>query len=119
MTDVPSLCDLRKPDIGEKIWARFSQPKEQTLWYCRSLAYRFYVKLPSQLSTELREIVAVLEAGDEGDTHPLLLRIIRAEPVAVAKHSDRTRQALEAARPKRTGTDRGPQKIRTLFLTLV
>jgi GTP pyrophosphokinase len=27
------LRDLRKPDIGEKIWSRFSMPKEKTLWY--------------------------------------------------------------------------------------
>jgi (p)ppGpp synthase/HD superfamily hydrolase len=56
------LRDLRKPDIGEKIWARFSQPKEQTLWYYRSLADRFCEKLPGQLSNELREIVEILEA---------------------------------------------------------
>ena len=30
------LRDLRKPDVGETIWARFSQPKERTLWYYRS-----------------------------------------------------------------------------------
>jgi (p)ppGpp synthase/HD superfamily hydrolase len=35
------LRDLRKPDVGEKIWSRFSQPKEQTLWYYRSLADTF------------------------------------------------------------------------------
>jgi (p)ppGpp synthase/HD superfamily hydrolase len=34
------LRDLRKPEIGEKVWTRFSQPKEQTLWYYRSLADR-------------------------------------------------------------------------------
>lgn len=57
------LRDLRKPDIGEKIWARFSQPKERTLWYYRSLADRFCEMLPGQLSNELHEIVEVLEAG--------------------------------------------------------
>ena len=57
------LRDLRKPDIGEKIWARFSQPKERTLWYYRSLADVLCEKLPGQLSEELREIVEVLEAG--------------------------------------------------------
>jgi GTP pyrophosphokinase len=31
------LRDRRKPDVGKKIWARFSQPKKQTLWYYRSL----------------------------------------------------------------------------------
>jgi len=57
------LRDLRKPDIGENIWARFSQPKDKTLWYYRSLADRFCETLPGQLSNELREIVEVLEAG--------------------------------------------------------
>ena len=56
------LRDLRKPDIGEKIWARFSQPKERTLWYYRSLAKTFRKRLPGQLSDELHEIVTVLEA---------------------------------------------------------
>jgi (p)ppGpp synthase/HD superfamily hydrolase len=57
------LSDLRKPDIGEKIWSRFSQPKEQTLWYYRSLANAFCERLPGQLSHELREIVEVLEGS--------------------------------------------------------
>jgi (p)ppGpp synthase/HD superfamily hydrolase len=57
------LGDLRKPDIGEKVWTRFSVPKEKTLWYYRSLADRFCERLPSQLSDELREIVEVLEAS--------------------------------------------------------
>jgi (p)ppGpp synthase/HD superfamily hydrolase len=55
------LRDLRKKEIGEKIWDRFSQPKERTLWYYRSLADRFCTLLPGQLSEELREIVEVLE----------------------------------------------------------
>lgn len=57
------LRDLRKPDIGEKIWDRFSQPKERTLWYYRSLADVFCERLAGQLSNELREIVEVLEEG--------------------------------------------------------
>jgi hypothetical protein len=57
------LRDLRKPDIGEKIWSRFSQPKEQTLWYHRSLAKAFCEQLPGQLSNELREIIEVLEGS--------------------------------------------------------
>jgi (p)ppGpp synthase/HD superfamily hydrolase len=55
------LRDLRKKEIGEKIWDRFSQPKERTLWYYRSLADKFCTLLPGQLSEELREIVDVLE----------------------------------------------------------
>jgi (p)ppGpp synthase/HD superfamily hydrolase len=64
------LRDLRKPDIGEKIWERFSQPREQTLWYYRSLADEFCGRLPGQLSHELREIVEVLEA--DGRKSPYL-----------------------------------------------
>ena len=37
-------------------------PKEQTLWYYRSLAEMFCERLPGQLSDELHEIVEVLEA---------------------------------------------------------
>jgi (p)ppGpp synthase/HD superfamily hydrolase len=56
------LRDLRKPEIGPAIWSRFSQPREKTLWYYRSLADVFCETLPGQLSEELREIVGVLEA---------------------------------------------------------
>jgi (p)ppGpp synthase/HD superfamily hydrolase len=56
------LRDLRKPEVGEKIWSRFSQPKERTLWYYRNLGDIFCDVLPGQLSNELREIVEVLEA---------------------------------------------------------
>jgi (p)ppGpp synthase/HD superfamily hydrolase len=54
------LRDLRKPDIGQKIWSRFSQPREDTLWYYRSLADKFRKRLPGQLADELTEIVKVL-----------------------------------------------------------
>ena len=57
------LRDLRKPDIGDKIWSRFSQPKEKTIEYYRSLADVFCKYLPGQLSDELRDIVEVLEAS--------------------------------------------------------
>jgi (p)ppGpp synthase/HD superfamily hydrolase len=56
------LRDLRKPDVGEKVWARFNVSKKQTIWYYHSLADRFCERLPNQLSSELREIVGVLEA---------------------------------------------------------
>ena len=58
------LRDLRKPDIGEQIWGRFSQPKDRTLWYYRSLADAFRKLRPGQLSNELNEIVEVLERED-------------------------------------------------------
>jgi len=59
------LRDLRKTDIGEKVWARFSVDKEQTLWYYHSLAEIFCERLSNQLSNELHDIVEVLqtEAG--------------------------------------------------------
>ena len=57
------LRDLRKPDIGEKVWGRFSQSKERTLWYYSSLANLFPEMLPGQLSNELHEIVEALKAG--------------------------------------------------------
>jgi (p)ppGpp synthase/HD superfamily hydrolase len=56
------LRDLRKPDIGEKVWARFNVPAKDTLWYYHSLADIFCERLSNQLSNELREIVEVLEA---------------------------------------------------------
>jgi (p)ppGpp synthase/HD superfamily hydrolase len=57
------LRDLRKADVGDEVWARFSQPKGRTLWYYRSLANTFRKMLPGQLSNELHEIVEVLEAA--------------------------------------------------------
>jgi (p)ppGpp synthase/HD superfamily hydrolase len=58
------LRDLRKPDIGQKIWSRFSQPREDTIWYYRSLAKKFRERLPGQLADELTEIIEILEKGD-------------------------------------------------------
>jgi hypothetical protein len=55
------LRDLRKSDIGDRVWSRFSQPREKTLWYYRSLADKFRERLPGQLAEELGEIVEVLE----------------------------------------------------------
>lgn len=58
------LRDLRKEDVGHSIWDRFSQPKQKTLWYYRSLANTFRQTLPGQLSNELHEIVEVLEHAE-------------------------------------------------------
>jgi (p)ppGpp synthase/HD superfamily hydrolase len=55
------LRDLRNPEIGERVWSRFSQAREYTLWYYESLANIFCKALPGQLSEELREIVDVLK----------------------------------------------------------
>jgi (p)ppGpp synthase/HD superfamily hydrolase len=54
------LRDLQKPDVGEGIWSRFSQPQAETLWYYGSLADKFREKWPGQLADELHEIVEVL-----------------------------------------------------------
>jgi (p)ppGpp synthase/HD superfamily hydrolase len=59
------LRDLRKPEVGEKVWAHFSQPKERTLWYYRSLADQFRKRLPGQLANELRDIIE--ELGKSSD----------------------------------------------------
>jgi (p)ppGpp synthase/HD superfamily hydrolase len=55
------LRDLRKREVGSRVWTRFSQPKEKTIWYYRSLANKFGELLPGQLANELHEIVEVLE----------------------------------------------------------
>jgi (p)ppGpp synthase/HD superfamily hydrolase len=57
------LRDLRKPEIGAKVWDRFGKPKSETLWYYRSLADAFQKFLPGQLASELDEIVRVLETS--------------------------------------------------------
>ena len=57
------LRDLRKPEIGEKIWMRFKPAKAETLWYYGELAKAFQSLLPGQLADELAEIVDVLERG--------------------------------------------------------
>ena len=58
------LRDLRKPDVGESVWSRFSQPRDMTLWYYRNLADKFKQRLPGQLADELHEIVEALERAD-------------------------------------------------------
>jgi (p)ppGpp synthase/HD superfamily hydrolase len=63
------LRDLRKHDVGEHIWSRFSQPREKTLWYYRSLAEKFRERWPSQLANELHEIVEMLEHGSGRTSH--------------------------------------------------
>jgi (p)ppGpp synthase/HD superfamily hydrolase len=55
------LRDLRKTEIGQTVWERFSKPKSDTLWYYRGLADVFQTLLPGQLASELDEIVCVLE----------------------------------------------------------
>jgi hypothetical protein len=56
------LRDLRKPEIGTTVWARFKNSKKETLSYYRELANEFRRLLPrQQLAKELSEIIDVLE----------------------------------------------------------
>jgi (p)ppGpp synthase/HD superfamily hydrolase len=67
------LRDLRKFEIGEKVWSRFSQQKQETLWYYRSLASVFQERLPGQLADELAGIVTVLEGSESSETESGLI----------------------------------------------
>jgi (p)ppGpp synthase/HD superfamily hydrolase len=55
------LRDLRKPQVGPAVWARFKASKQDTLWHYRELAQAFRAHLPGQLADELGEIVDALE----------------------------------------------------------
>jgi (p)ppGpp synthase/HD superfamily hydrolase len=55
------LRDLRKPEVGQRVWERFTRPREETLWYHRALAEAFIALLPGQLAQELRDIVDAIE----------------------------------------------------------
>jgi hypothetical protein len=61
------LRDLRKREVGSRVWTRFSQPKEMAIWYYRSLATNFRKLLPGQLANELGEIVQTLETEDNAE----------------------------------------------------
>jgi len=57
------LRDLRNPEVGESVWSRFKQPREEMVRYYRSLTNIFQKRLPGQLAlaNELCEIVDALE----------------------------------------------------------
>ena len=57
------LRDLRKHEIGVKVWDRFKASKAETIWYYRELANSFQRLLSGQLANELAEIVDVLEGS--------------------------------------------------------
>lgn len=59
------LRDLRKPEIGEAVWKRFSNPKADTLWYYRELAAAFRKRPGGQLADELGQIVRVLDKSND------------------------------------------------------
>jgi (p)ppGpp synthase/HD superfamily hydrolase len=54
------LRDLRKSEVGSKVWSRFSASREDTLWYYGELAKTFQRVLPGQLSDELAGIAKAL-----------------------------------------------------------
>jgi (p)ppGpp synthase/HD superfamily hydrolase len=58
------LRDLRKEEIGDSIWQRFSQPRDRTIWYYERLAETFKAVLPGQLADELSEIVEALKSPE-------------------------------------------------------
>ena len=51
--------------VGEEVWSRFSVPREQTLWYYKTVteALRAAPASPGRLVRELGGIVAALERG--------------------------------------------------------
>lgn len=53
------LADYR--EIGDKVWARFTAKKEETLWYYRQLADVFQARAPGRLAEELMGVMAELE----------------------------------------------------------
>jgi len=57
------LRDARKDGTGRAIFDRFSQPRDETLWYYQTLAATFRARLPGhQLADELGEIVGAMAA---------------------------------------------------------
>jgi (p)ppGpp synthase/HD superfamily hydrolase len=55
------LRDLRKPEVGAAVWARFKPARADTIAQYRALAQTFAKHLPGQLADELGEIVDALE----------------------------------------------------------
>lgn len=54
------LSDYRQ--IGEKVWQRFSAPKEEQLWYYKTLVETFRAATaPRKLIGELSEVVETLK----------------------------------------------------------
>jgi (p)ppGpp synthase/HD superfamily hydrolase len=55
------LRDARNPEIGEKVWARFKKPKDQTVGYYSRLADAFRKRWPHhQLADEMRHLAKKL-----------------------------------------------------------
>ena len=56
------LIDLTDPEIGEKVWDRFSATREQSLWYYKSLLEIYKEKSPAyRLVRELNEVIDRLQ----------------------------------------------------------
>jgi (p)ppGpp synthase/HD superfamily hydrolase len=48
--------------IGDRVWSRFNAPKDDILWYYRSLANEFSARGPEALARELEIAVQTLES---------------------------------------------------------
>jgi (p)ppGpp synthase/HD superfamily hydrolase len=57
------LRDLRKPEIGASVWARFKNPQKDTLWYYRELADTFRRLRSGQLANELHVAIGLGRGG--------------------------------------------------------
>ena len=60
------LRDLRKPDVGAAVWARFKSSKPDTLWHYRELAKAFARYRPGQLADELERDRGCAREGVRG-----------------------------------------------------
>lgn len=49
--------------VGEAIWDRFSEPRDQVLWYYRALSDAFVAALPGPAANELARLVTAMESG--------------------------------------------------------
>ena len=55
------LRDARNPEIGDKVWDRFSKPKEMTIGHYKELAEVFLARWPRhQLADEMRHLAKKL-----------------------------------------------------------
>lgn len=55
--------DLADPSVGAGVWSRFTAPRDETLWYYRSLVDALRQGFPHHVVDELAAVVAELERG--------------------------------------------------------
>ncbi len=58
--------DLRNPEVGHRVWDRFSASREQTLWYYEELLAAYSAWGDTTLTQELAEAVAEMRRRGEG-----------------------------------------------------